>query len=181
VADRDDNVDVVELDLAVHFAIALALNRCKICNGSVRVAVRVFPRVVVAVASWPLGAVDSITVIQLIYASTATKAFSAEALRALPTKARAHNTTEDISGMLLHVDGAFFQVLEGEATAVHRLFAKIAGDDRHSKVLLLLERGSPSGTSRTGVWGSSTRPGEARCCPAIATTRGSRISSAIPR
>lgn len=34
VADRDDDVEVVELDLAAHLAIALALNHCKICNGS---------------------------------------------------------------------------------------------------------------------------------------------------
>jgi hypothetical protein len=91
-------------------------------------------------ASWPRNPVDSIAVIQLIYSSAATTAFSAEALRTLLLRARAHNTTEAISGMLLHVDGAFFQVLEGEPAAVRRLFAKISGDHRHTKVLLLLER-----------------------------------------
>ena len=83
--------------------------------------------------------VDSIAVIQLIYSSAATKPFSAEALRALLVRARAHNTTAEISGMLLHVDGVFFQVLEGEPAPVRALFAQISKDDRHRNVLLLLE------------------------------------------
>jgi Sensors of blue-light using FAD len=78
-------------------------------------------------------------VIQLIYSSNAVKPFSPEVLRTLLVRARAHNTTTRISGMLLHVDGAFLQVLEGDVGVVHALFARIGGDTRHAKVVLLLQ------------------------------------------
>ncbi len=77
--------------------------------------------------------------IQLIYSSTAVRPFSAEALRALLMRARANNTAIDVSGMLLHVDGAFFQVLEGEPAVIDTLFARISKDERHCKVLRLLQ------------------------------------------
>lgn len=53
--------------------------------------------------------------------------------------ARVHNTTAGVSGMLLHLDGSFLQVLEGDAKVVHALFARIGGDLRHNKVVLLLQ------------------------------------------
>jgi hypothetical protein len=90
--------------------------------------------------SGPSRAVDSVAVIQLIYSSTASAPFSAEALRTLLMRARTKNTTVEISGMLLHVDGAFFQVLEGEPAEVNALFARLRGDQRHCKVLMLLQR-----------------------------------------
>jgi len=75
--------------------------------------------------------------LQLIYSSAASKPFSVDALRTLLVRARASNTTAEVSGMLLHVDGAFLQVLEGDATVVNALFARISRDPRHAKVLLL--------------------------------------------
>ena len=76
--------------------------------------------------------------IQLIYCSRAVQPFTPDALARLLSGARAHNTTVGISGMLLHLDGAFLQVLEGDAKAVQAVFARIAGDPRHDKVVLLL-------------------------------------------
>jgi hypothetical protein len=78
--------------------------------------------------------------IQLIYSSNAVQPFSPEALRKLLVSARTRNTTAGISGMLLHVDGAFLQILEGDAKRVRALFSRIGGDARHHKVVLLLER-----------------------------------------
>ncbi len=78
--------------------------------------------------------------IQLVYASAATRPFTADGLRDLLSRARATNTTLDISGMLLHVDGAFLQVLEGDADAVARLYEHIAKDRRHSRVIRLVTR-----------------------------------------
>ena len=78
--------------------------------------------------------------IQLIYSSAATHPFAPEALRTLLVRAREHNTTADVSGMLLHVDGAFLQVLEGIPEVVRALFTRITADPRHTRVLLLLSQ-----------------------------------------
>ena len=82
--------------------------------------------------------VDSCGVIQLIYNSVAAEPFSPEALRTLLVRARTSNTTAAVTGMLLHVDGVFLQVLEGEPQVVTPLYTRICGDPRHTRVLLLL-------------------------------------------
>jgi hypothetical protein len=83
---------------------------------------------------------NSSIVIQLVYASAATSAFTPEALRELLHRARATNTSLDVSGMLLHLDGSFLQVLEGEPAVVNELYAKIARDRRHARVITLVTR-----------------------------------------
>lgn len=85
-------------------------------------------------------AVDTDQVIQLVYSSLATAPFSSDALHALLIGARAHNAAAGVSGMLLHIDGAFLQVLEGTNDTVHKLFIDIAADYRHNRILLLLMR-----------------------------------------
>jgi hypothetical protein len=79
-------------------------------------------------------------VIQLVYASLAVKPLSADDLRGLLVHARPRNAAAAITGMLLHVDGAFLQVLEGEPEPVDRLFISIAADYRHHRILLLMMR-----------------------------------------
>ncbi|MEO8700343.1 MAG: BLUF domain-containing protein [Kofleriaceae bacterium] len=81
--------------------------------------------------------------LQLIYASGATKPFTAESLRTLLVAARTNNTGAGVSGMLLHVDGAFLQVLEGEAAVVEALYTRIGKDPRHARVVRLLAREVP--------------------------------------
>jgi hypothetical protein len=81
--------------------------------------------------------VDSPDVIQLMYVSHATKPFSVAALATLLAQARAANGLVEVTGMLLHQDGAFLQVLEGQASAVELVFAKIERDPRHDRLVLL--------------------------------------------
>ena len=78
--------------------------------------------------------------IQLMYSSSALARFTDDGLRGLLKLARERNTVADVSGMLLHVDGSFFQVLEGEPAVIDRLFARIAADRRHARVVKLLVR-----------------------------------------
>jgi Sensors of blue-light using FAD len=77
---------------------------------------------------------------QLVYGSIAIKPFSPDDLRTLVVRARRRNATAGVTSMLLHIDGAFLQVLEGEPDAVDRLFIAIAGDYRHHRIELLLIR-----------------------------------------
>lgn len=77
------------------------------------------------------------SLIHLIYLSTAREAFeSAELDRILDTAAR-RNAPENVTGMLLYAQGSFLQVLEGEALAVDETFARVQRDPRHSGVYVI--------------------------------------------
>lgn len=79
------------------------------------------------------------TLVHLIYASTAVNDFDQQELVVLLRKAREANAQAGITGMLLYIEGNFFQVLEGEQAAVDRQFAKIALDQRHAKVVTIIK------------------------------------------
>ncbi|TWT89477.1 BLUF domain-containing protein [Stieleria varia] len=80
------------------------------------------------------------SLIQLVYASAATVEFSDEMLRELLRFARDNNHSLNVTGVLLFIDGTFFQVLEGEPQVVHSLYEKIEKDPRHTNVLQLASR-----------------------------------------
>lgn len=75
----------------------------------------------------------------LVYVSSAVHPMNDEELRDLLTKSRKNNAQDDLSGMLLYKDGNFVQVLEGDKEKVLALAAKIAGDDRHKNMMILLK------------------------------------------
>jgi hypothetical protein len=79
-------------------------------------------------------------VIQLIFTSKAVTPFVPVDLLAMLHAARARNARIGVTGMLLHVDGAYLQVLEGRSAAVHSLLARIRADRRHAQFVMLLVR-----------------------------------------
>ncbi|MBK8232007.1 MAG: BLUF domain-containing protein [Candidatus Eisenbacteria bacterium] len=74
----------------------------------------------------------------IVYVSTATRLLGEAELRELLRKAQVANAERDITGLLLYHDGDFIQTLEGPRDAVETLFAKIAGDPRHRRVIRLM-------------------------------------------
>lgn len=86
---------------------------------------------------------------QVVYASAA-EGFDDEALVDLLRYARARNTEERLSGLLLHVDGSFIQVLEGPTDAVDAAFDRISADPRHSRIVVLTR--GPIVERRFGDW-----------------------------
>lgn len=52
--------------------------------------------------------------------------------------ARRNNNRLRVTGLLLHVEGEFFQVLEGPGGAVEEIFSRICEDDRNQWVTPLL-------------------------------------------
>jgi blue light- and temperature-responsive anti-repressor len=76
--------------------------------------------------------------IHLIYNSVATEPFSDDTMTALLAKARSKNAALGITGMLLHVDGCFFQVLEGPEDAVNALAETIRQDARHGHMTSII-------------------------------------------
>ncbi len=75
----------------------------------------------------------------LVYASAATRAMERNDLGNILEAAIRHNAPAGITGMLLYVDGAFFQVLEGDAVRVHTLYDAILKDPRHASAIKLIE------------------------------------------
>ena len=78
------------------------------------------------------------SLIHCIYASTATRPVSDRELSELLQRARVSNAAHGLSGILLHVDGSFFQVLEGEAATVDAVYERIRCDPRHSRVTIIV-------------------------------------------
>ncbi len=76
---------------------------------------------------------------QLVYVSTATTRFDSEQLASLLEVARRNNSAAGVSGMLLHHEGNFFQVLEGHEDAVQGVFRRVEQDPRHEAVTVIHE------------------------------------------
>lgn len=79
----------------------------------------------------------------VIYTSVATRSFSTAELLDLLARARRHNEQAGLTGMLLHADGNFFQVLEGEAPAIEALYERIQRDPRHTHVTRIIHEPIP--------------------------------------
>ena len=74
-----------------------------------------------------------------IYSSVAVKPFTPDELVDLLSKAQAKNWQVGLTGLLLHRDGKFMQLIEGSEKAVRLILAKIATDPRHKSITTLLE------------------------------------------
>lgn len=80
---------------------------------------------------------------QLVYVSNATEPFTKDQLRALLKGSHRRNAQAGITGLLLYKDGNFMQALEGEESAVRKLFEKIKRDSRHTDIITLLQHSIP--------------------------------------
>lgn len=76
--------------------------------------------------------------IHLIYNSATCLDFSKDDLVALFAKARTNNASMGVTGILLFVEGSFFQVLEGPEQAVDALADRIASDPRHDQMTVII-------------------------------------------
>ena len=75
---------------------------------------------------------------QLLYRSGQLYEFTPSCMQQLLSRARVRNSEQGITGMLLHFDGLFMQLLEGPVAVVDALYARIATDPRHCEVRLLV-------------------------------------------
>lgn len=82
----------------------------------------------------------------LVYTSTASSPFLETDLRRLLGPWRAKNARLNVTGVLLYSEGNILQVLEGNADALHNLFATIAADPRHLNVVKLADGPVPGRT-----------------------------------
>ena len=74
---------------------------------------------------------------RVIYTSRAVKDFSKRELLDLLHDARAYNSVDKICGVLMHRNGYFLQVLEGEPEAIDNLLVRLIRDTRHSDLKII--------------------------------------------
>jgi len=77
--------------------------------------------------------------IHLAYVSTQTRDMKAADLISLLTEVRGLNESRNISGLLLHKNQSFFQVIEGSSARVQETFNNIMRDQRHEGVEVLFD------------------------------------------
>ncbi len=77
------------------------------------------------------------SLIQLVYISTATQRHDEAALTKIMESASKKNEPDGLSGMLIYCDGNFMQVIEGEPEAVDATFARISNDLRHKEIVVV--------------------------------------------
>ncbi|HEY0055971.1 MAG TPA: BLUF domain-containing protein [Pedobacter sp.] len=75
----------------------------------------------------------------LIYRSEVSNQMPEEELINLLEQSRKRNKSINITGMLLHFNNRFLQLLEGEQTDLKTLYADICKDSRHKNVVTLKE------------------------------------------
>jgi len=79
-------------------------------------------------------------IFQLIYSSWAAPYLAMADLARMLAESRIRNQARGITGVLIFVDGVFFQILEGEKDVVIDLMESIQRDTRHSGVKVYRER-----------------------------------------
>ena len=77
---------------------------------------------------------------RLIYSSEATPGLAAAELEEMLAESRIRNQVYGITGVLLFVEGAFLQILEGEKDDVLGLMERIERDPRHRGVKVFYEQ-----------------------------------------
>lgn len=78
--------------------------------------------------------------LQLTYISDISPSLTTADINALHQQAKRNNQQLAITGLLLHTNRHFMQLLEGPAALVRTRFAIIAADPRHQHVRLVSER-----------------------------------------
>jgi len=131
--------------------------------------------------------------IHCVYCSAATRTFTPAELAEVLRIARENNERLHVTGMLLHAEDTFFQVLEGEAETVDSVFAKIERDARHAGVTKIIHEPIPRrffdawsmGFSRisredfAGSTGSNDFFGAGRCFAELDAGRAKKLLEAF--
>jgi Sensors of blue-light using FAD len=76
---------------------------------------------------------------RLIYSSEATPGLETDGLEEMLAESRVRNRAHGITGVLVFVEGAFLQILEGEKADVLDLMERIGRDPRHRGIKVFYE------------------------------------------
>lgn len=91
-----------------------------------------------------MSSIKALDMFHLLYVSNCDRYLNPKVVAGILERSRSNNAKLGITGMLLHLDGAFLQVLEGDKQRVLDLYTKIITDPRHWKASILLMREAPA-------------------------------------
>lgn len=97
-----------------------------------------------------------LSMLELVYISTATRSFEQDDLRELVEQAAAINSREGITGLLLYNGRNFLQLLEGESGRIVALMARLRADPRHDGIRIVSQRRTAA--PACGGWGMRLVP-----------------------
>lgn len=75
--------------------------------------------------------------IRILYISAASGDVPDSEIAKILAASRRNNAAAGVTGLLLHIDGGFLQILEGPETAVDATLLRITSDNRHRHVITL--------------------------------------------
>lgn len=90
------------------------------------------------------------SLITLVYFSTATRPMTDQDLMQILETSRRNNPRDKITGMLLYGNGLFIQALEGEEQIVTQTYNRIQQDERHSRSFVVSK--TPIASRAFGEW-----------------------------
>lgn len=77
------------------------------------------------------------SLIHIIYVSTSTKDMTEDDILSILDVSRMRNQEDGITGMLIYRQGAFIQVIEGQAESVDSLMDRVMRDTRHTSISII--------------------------------------------
>lgn len=80
----------------------------------------------------------------IAYFSTATAAMTEDDFAFLEQECAEHDSQVGITGMLLHKNGDFLQVIEGSNSVIRDMYARISADPRHTNIRKISDRTIPN-------------------------------------
>lgn len=83
----------------------------------------------------PMTALDPSSLFSLVYTSTASRPLAKSDLDTILRVARTRNFEEQVTGLLLFIDGKFMQYLEGPKAGVLKIFDLIQGASLHQDIV----------------------------------------------
>lgn len=77
---------------------------------------------------------------QVVYTSRATKNLNTRDLLNLLHQARGFNEVDEISGLLIHSNGYFMQIIEGTEENIEDLVTRLARDTMHTNIKVISDK-----------------------------------------
>jgi hypothetical protein len=93
---------------------------------------------------------------RIVYLSTATALMSDHELMSILRQSRENNLRDQVTGVLLYSGGNFIQLLEGDAEAVGKVYARIEHDPRHHGCMQMVD--GPASERLFPQWAMGFRP-----------------------
>jgi hypothetical protein len=96
----------------------------------------------------------------LVYVSSATRPLSAAELELILQESRMRNTGNAVTGILIHSDGNFMQMLEGPRQSLDDTMARVRASRRHSGIIELIDE--PVTVREFESWSMAYSPADAQ-------------------